>query len=64
MTDASLPARYESPSAIAFLGYALGLTVIFWSLAGAGFSIEKVMTAPPVSRTSLIAPFRPIRTRR
>lgn len=47
MTDASLPARYERPSAIAFLGYAFGLVVIFWSLAGAGFSIEKVMTAPP-----------------
>ncbi|MGH1414954.1 MAG: phosphonate ABC transporter, permease protein PhnE [Pelagimonas sp.] len=41
------PHRYERPSAIAFLGYALGLAIIFWCLAGAGFSLEKVMTSPP-----------------
>ncbi len=41
------PHRYERPSAIAFFGYALGLAIIFWCLAGAGFSLEKVMTSPP-----------------
>ena len=29
-------ARFERPSAISFLGYALGLVIIFWCLAGAG----------------------------
>ncbi|EPX85273.1 phosphonate ABC transporter, permease protein PhnE [Salipiger mucosus] len=46
MTDLS-PARYERPSALAFLGYALGLSLVLWCLAGAGFSLEKVATAPP-----------------
>ncbi len=46
-TQTAMPARYERPSAIAFLGYALGLTLIVWCLAGAGFSLEKMMTAPP-----------------
>jgi phosphonate transport system permease protein len=39
MTDASTdparrgaPARFERPSAIAFLGYALGLVIIVWCL--------------------------------
>lgn len=40
-------ARFERPSAISFLGYALGLVIIFWSLAGAGFSLEKVASSPP-----------------
>lgn len=46
MTEHALP-RYETPSAIAFLGYAFGLAIIFWCLAGAGFSLEKVASAPP-----------------
>lgn len=46
MTDLS-PARYERPSAAGFLGYALGLVLILWCLAGAGFSLEKVASAPP-----------------
>lgn len=46
MTDTSLP-RFERPSAIGFLGYALGVIVIFWCLAGAGFSLERVASAPP-----------------
>lgn len=41
------PVRYERPSAIAFLGYVLGLITIFWCLTGAGFSLEKVISAPP-----------------
>ena len=46
MTDLA-PARYARPSAIGFLGYAFGVVVIFWCLAGAGFSLDKVVTAPP-----------------
>ena len=46
MTDLS-PARVERPSAVTFLAYVLGLAIIFWCLAGAGFSLDKVMTAPP-----------------
>ena len=41
------PARFERPSAVSFLAYAFGLVVIFWCLAGAGFSLEKVASAPP-----------------
>lgn len=41
------PARYERPSALSFLGYAFGVVVLFLCLAGAGFSLEKVMSAPP-----------------
>ena len=47
MADLTLPSRLERPSAFAFLGYAFGLTLILWCLAGAGFSIEKMVTAPP-----------------
>lgn len=46
MTDAALK-RFERPSALAFLGYILGVLIIFWCLAGAGFSLEKVASAPP-----------------
>lgn len=46
MTDRALP-RYERPSAVAFLGYAAGLVIVVWCLAGAGFSLEKVASAPP-----------------
>lgn len=41
------PTRYKRPSAVSFLGYLLGLVIIFWCLTGAGFSLEKVMTSPP-----------------
>ncbi|MEL6680791.1 MAG: phosphonate ABC transporter, permease protein PhnE, partial [Pseudomonadota bacterium] len=48
MTDAaSTPPRFDHPSALAFLGYAAGIALIVWSFAGAGFSVEKVITAPP-----------------
>jgi len=47
MTSLSAPARFERPSAFAFMGYVLGLALIFWCLAGAGFSLEKMATAPP-----------------
>jgi len=41
------PSRLDRPSAFQFLGYAAGLAVMFWCLAGAGFSFEKVASAPP-----------------
>lgn len=48
MTDlTSTPPRYEQPSALAFLGYAAGVVIVLWSLSGAGFSVDKVLTAPP-----------------
>lgn len=47
MADLSSPARFERPGALAFLGYVLGLSLIVWCLAGAGFSLEKIATAPP-----------------
>ncbi|KAJ54286.1 phosphonate ABC transporter permease [Actibacterium mucosum KCTC 23349] len=49
MTDLNthVPSRIERPSAIAFLGYAAAVVIILWSFAGAGFSVEKVVTSPP-----------------
>lgn len=47
MTDMTRPARLERPSAIAFLGYATGIAVIAWCLAGAGFSWDKITSSPP-----------------
>lgn len=41
------PERFERVSAIAFLGYATGLVFIIWSFASAGFSLDKMLTAPP-----------------
>lgn len=46
MTDIAL-SRFERPSALGFLGYLIGLVLILWCLAGAGFSLEKVASAPP-----------------
>lgn len=46
MTDFAIT-RFERPSALGFLGYVAGLTIIFWCLSGAGFSLEKVASAPP-----------------
>lgn len=50
MTDArthAAPARFERVSALGFLGYAAGIALILWCLNGAGFSLDKVATAPP-----------------
>ncbi|MGR3434712.1 MAG: phosphonate ABC transporter, permease protein PhnE [Shimia sp.] len=41
------PARLEMPSALSFLGYAAAIAVILWSFAGAGFALDKVLSAPP-----------------
>ena len=47
MTSSALPSRYDRPSAIAFLAYAAAIVIIVWSFAGAGFSIDKVISSPP-----------------
>lgn len=47
MTDTSHPARFERPSSLVFLGYALGAAILVWSLEGAGFSLEKVAKSGP-----------------
>ena len=52
MSDKALPtrtppARIERPSALAFLGYALAVTILVWSLDGAGWSAERLMTSGP-----------------
>jgi len=47
MTDTFAPARFERPSALAFLGYAAGVVIILWCFAGAGFSVNKMITSPP-----------------
>lgn len=46
MTDTS-PARFERPSALAFLVYAVAVAIVLWCFAGAGFSLDKVITSPP-----------------
>lgn len=47
MTDLVAPARLERPSALAFLGYALGLGLLLWAFDGAGWSADKLFGAPP-----------------
>lgn len=47
MTDLPAPARYDRPSALSFFAYAAAVVIILWSFAGAGFSLEKVASAPP-----------------
>lgn len=41
------PARFQRPSALALLGYAAAVIPILWSFAGAGFSLDKMLTSPP-----------------
>ena len=41
------PPRVEQSSGLAFLIYALSLAFIVWCFAGAGFSIDKVISSPP-----------------
>lgn len=47
MTDVTSPVRFERPSALAFLVYAGAILIILWSFAGAGFSVDKVISSPP-----------------
>lgn len=46
MTDT--PARFERPSALAFIGYAMGIGILLWSFQGAGWSVEKLLRSPPM----------------
>ncbi|MEO1725359.1 MAG: phosphonate ABC transporter, permease protein PhnE, partial [Pseudomonadota bacterium] len=65
MTDISqiprapAPTRFERPSALSFLGYAAGVAIIIWCFAGAGFSIEKMVTSPPRFADFLTRAFPP-----
>ncbi|MEL6799070.1 MAG: phosphonate ABC transporter, permease protein PhnE [Pseudomonadota bacterium] len=65
MTDISqiprapAPTRFERPSALSFLGYAAGIAIIVWCFAGAGFSIEKMVTSPPRFADFLARAFPP-----
>ncbi|MEM1149115.1 MAG: phosphonate ABC transporter, permease protein PhnE [Pseudomonadota bacterium] len=47
MSRAGAPARLERLSALSFLGYAAAVALIVWCFAGAGFSVEKMVTSPP-----------------
>lgn len=42
--------QFERPTAISFLGYALGLVVILWCLARVGFSVESGQRSTPLCR--------------
>ena len=62
MTDTAnyaAPARLERPSALSFLGYAAGVVIIAWCFAGAGFSIDKMVTSPPRFTDFLARAFPP-----
>ncbi len=43
----SLPARFSRPGAVSFVGYALAALVILWSLEGAGWSLDRLLSSPP-----------------
>lgn len=43
----SVPARVERPSALSFVGYAIGIAILLWAFDGAGWSVEKILRAPP-----------------
>ena len=49
MADATTraPTRFVRPSALAFLGYALGAALLVWALDGAGWSAEKLAASGP-----------------
>lgn len=49
MADASShrATRFERPSVLAFIGYAVGAAILVWSLDGAGWSAEKIAASTP-----------------
>ncbi|MFY8147451.1 MAG: PhnE/PtxC family ABC transporter permease, partial [Rhodobacter sp.] len=48
MSDArALPHRFAAPGAVGFLGYLAAVIVIFWSLDSAGWSLDRLVAAPP-----------------
>jgi phosphonate transport system permease protein len=47
MTDYSSARRFEQISIFAFFGYVIGIVILLWSFQGAGWSVDKIMRAPP-----------------
>ena len=39
--------RFERPGAVAFLGYAGAVVIVLWAFQGAGWSVERMLEAPP-----------------
>jgi len=47
MSDRSLPMRFARPGAVGFLGYIGVILIILWSLEGAGWSADRLISSPP-----------------
>ena len=48
--DSSLhtpPRRFTNPGALSFVSYVMAALVILWSLEGAGWSLDRLLSAPP-----------------
>jgi phosphonate transport system permease protein len=43
----ALPNRFSRPGAVSFVSYVLVAIVVLWSLEGAGWSIDRLMSSPP-----------------
>jgi phosphonate transport system permease protein len=43
----TLPHRFATPGAAGFFGYLAVILLVFWSLDGAGWSIERLVASPP-----------------
>lgn len=43
----SLPHRFTRPGAAGFISYVLAAVVILWSLEGAGWSVDRLISSPP-----------------
>ena len=43
----SLPHRFSRPGAVSFAGYVLAALIILWSLEGAGWSLDRLLSSPP-----------------
>lgn len=41
------PPRFARPGALGFAGYALAALIILWSLEGAGWSLDRLLSSPP-----------------
>lgn len=43
----SLPRRFRSPGAVSFVSYVIAALVVLWSLEGAGWSVDRLLSSPP-----------------
>lgn len=43
----ALPHRFNRPGGISFVGYVIVVLVILWSLEGAGWSLDRLLSSPP-----------------